>query len=266
MTHPPQLDIVIPVFNEGNNITRILNALHAHIQRTTYRVLICYDFDEDTTLQALAAYDNPGVEVVLVRNPSRGPHAAVMAGFAASTAPGVLVYPADDDYNPPIVDDMVAAMNEGCQIVSASRFIPGGNMVNAPLMKNILVRLSSWALHHVAGVPAHDASNGLRLFSRRVIDDIIIESDEGFTFSIELLMKTHRLGWPICEVPAQWYEREKGEGTSNFKLMAWLPSYLTWFYYAFATTYLRRSPQTVPVRSPAKGATADRSLTATDSR
>ncbi len=265
MTFPLQLDIVIPVFNEGNNITRVLNALHEHIQETNYRVLICYDFEEDTTLQALDAYDNPGIEVVLVRNPARGPHAAVMAGFQASTAPGVLVYPADDDYNPPIVDDMVTAMSNGCQIVSASRFIPGGNMVNAPFMKNLLVRLSSWALHYIAGVPAHDASNGLRLFSRQVVDEIVIESDEGFTFSIELLMKTHRLGWPICEVPAQWYERNKGEGTSNFKLMAWLPSYLTWFYYAFATTYLRRSPNTVPRRVPATAPEADSSVATTDS-
>lgn len=250
---PADLDIIIPVFNEGENITRILDALHAAITRHSYRVLICYDFDEDTTLAALDAYDNPGVAVVRVKNPSRGPHAAVVAGFRASTAPAVFVFPADDDYNPPIIDGMVDMLQGGCDIVCASRFMKGGSMVNCPWLKAFFVRTSAWALHHLARVPTHDSSNGLRMFSRRVIDSIEIESTEGFTYSIELLVKTHRLGWRICETPAQWFERGEGEGQSNFKVLGWLPAYLHWFFYAFATTYLRKPASTVPRRDTEQG-------------
>jgi hypothetical protein len=81
------------------------------------------------------------------------------------------------------------------------------------------------------------------LFSRRVIERIAVESDQGFCYSIELLVKAHRLGWRIGEVPAQWFERRHGE--SRFRVLQWLPAYLRWYRYAFATTLLRRSPETV---------------------
>ena len=245
------IDIIIPVFNEGNNITRILNAMHEHIQHP-FRVLICYDFDEDTTLQALEEYDNPGVDIQYVKNPTRGPLAAVLAGFDASTAPGMLVFPADDDYNPPIVDSMIEMMSDGYDIVCACRFMPGGSMVNAPWLKGLLVRVSAFALYYIARLPTRDPSNGLRLFSRRTIDTIAIESEVGFAYSIELVVKAQRLGWQIGDVPALWIERRKGEGQSNFKVLKWLPEYLGWFFYAFATTYLRKSPQTVTIKDASR--------------
>ncbi|MEM6284313.1 MAG: glycosyltransferase family 2 protein [Chloroflexota bacterium] len=251
MADTHELDIIIPVFNEGENITRVLDALHAAIQQHSYRVLICYDFPEDTTLAALDAYDNPGVDIERVLNPGRGPHAAVLAGFEASTAPAVFVFPADDDYNPPIIDSMVDMMQNGCEIVCASRFMKGGKMVDCPWLKALLVRSSAWVLHHIARIPTHDPSNGLRMFSRRVIETIEIESTEGFTYSIELLVKTNRLGWRICERPAEWYERGVGEGQSNFKVLKWLPAYLRWFWYAFATNVLVMHPNTVPLRENA---------------
>src|SRR2546423_11634553 len=109
-----QLDIVIPVYNEGRNILATLGALAREL-KTPARVLICYDRPDDDTLPAVRA--NPdayqGLAVEFVRNPSRGAHAAIMTGFAASTAPLVLVYPADDDFNPGILDRMVALARQG---------------------------------------------------------------------------------------------------------------------------------------------------------
>jgi dolichol-phosphate mannosyltransferase len=246
----PRLDIVIPVFNEGINIGRVLAALARHV-KTPSRVLIVYDFPEDDTLPAVEAARPVlgALPVALVRNSSRGPHSAVLAGFAASTAPLVLVYPADDDYNPGILDAMVAEAEQGCDVVCASRFVAGGSMVGCPGLKAVLVRLANFSLHHIARLPTHDASNGFRLFSRRVIEQIAIESDQGFCYSIELLVKAHRLGWRIGEVPARWFERAHGQ--SRFRVLRWLPAYLRWYFYAFATTFLRRSPQTVPLHTKA---------------
>jgi dolichol-phosphate mannosyltransferase len=154
--------------------------------------------------------------------------------------------PADDDFNAPILDQMVALARQGCDIICASRFMPGGKMVGCPWLKALLVRAGAFTLHHFARLPTHDASSGFRLFSRRVIDRIEIESDQGFCYSIELLVKAHRLGWRIGEVPAAWYERK--HGTSRFRVLKWLPAYLRWYLYAFATTYLRRPSSTVTMK------------------
>lgn len=116
-------------------------------------------------------------------------------------------------------------------------------MVGCPWLKAVLVRAANFTLYHLARVPTHDASNGFRLFSRRVTAEIPIESERGFCYSIELLVKCHRLGWRIGEVPARWFQR--AHGASRFQVVKWLPDYLRWYRYAFATSYLRRPAETV---------------------
>jgi glycosyltransferase involved in cell wall biosynthesis len=246
---PPRLDIIIPVYNEGANILPTLQSILRSV-KTPPRVLICYDREDDDTLPAIN--DNRTalgpLAISLVRNRGRGAHGAVLSGFAASTAPFAIVLPADDDYNAGILDAMVARAEAGCDIVCASRFIPGGSMTGCPWLKAALVRAGNFSLFHLARLPTRDASNGFRLFSRRVMDDIVVESDRGFCYSIELLVKCHRLGWRIGEVPARWFER--AHGTSRFQVIRWLPAYLRWYLYAFATTYLRRPARTVRVKAP----------------
>jgi dolichol-phosphate mannosyltransferase len=244
-----ELDIVIPVYNEGRNIVPTLAALAKGLA-TPARVLICYDHPDDDTLPAVRANPPAGLPVEFVRNAGRGAHGAVMTGFAASSAPFILMCAADDDYNAPRLDRMVALAREGCDIVCASRFMPGGAMVGCPWLKAVLVRSANFTLRHLARLPTTDASNGFRLFSRRVVDRIVVESDQGFCYSIELLVKAHRLGWKIGEVPVQWFERRHGE--SRFRVLKWLPAYLRWYAYAFATTLLRRPPDTVPLRGAPK--------------
>ena len=73
-----------------------------------------------------------------------------------------------------------------------------------------------------------------------------IESNKGFTYSIELLVKCRRLGWKIGEVPAKWEERSAG--TSRFKVMQWAPSYIKWYLYGVNTTWLFRSKSTVKLK------------------
>jgi glycosyltransferase involved in cell wall biosynthesis len=238
----PELDIVIPVYNEGRNIGATLRALASSLGTPT-RVLICHDSPDDDTLPAIR--DNPpaGLDIAFVRNRGRGAHSAVMTGFAASIAPFVLMYPADDDYNAGMLEQMVALARSGADIVCASRFMPGGAMIGCPPVKAVLVRAANFTLHRFARLPTTDASNGFRLFSRRVIERIPVESAQGFCYSIELLVKAHRLGWRIAEVPVRWFERRHGQ--SRFRVLKWLPAYLRWYAYAFATTWLRRTPASV---------------------
>jgi glycosyltransferase involved in cell wall biosynthesis len=239
------LDIIIPVYNEGNNIIPVLESLERSV-KTPFRVLVAYDRDDDDTLAALDAHPMP-IEIARVKNRGKGAFGAVTTGFAQSSAPHVLVFPADDDYNAPRIDGMIEKARTGADIVAASRFMPGGCMVGCPWLKATLVRSSAFTLNALARLPTRDASNGLRLFSRRTLRTIPLESSMGFTYSIELLVKAHRLGWRIEEVPFAWYERKKGQ--SRFRVLRWVPQYLRWFLYAFGTTWLRRSPDTVRVRN-----------------
>lgn len=234
------MDIIIPVYNEKENIKFVLSALQKHV-RVPFRVLICYDCDDDNTLLAVNEFrTTANFEIDLIKNDGRGVHNAVRTGFRFCRSNAVLVYMADDDYNAEIINRMYLMVDkEGYDVVVASRFMDGGNTVGAPPIKLSVVKLASFTLHWLAHIPVKDATNGFRMFSKRVIDQIKIESRDGFTYSIELLVKCHRLGWKIGEVPVLWFERKNGK--SKFLFLKWLPRYLRWYYYAFETVYLKKS-------------------------
>ena len=126
----------------------------------------------------------------------------------------------------------------GSEIVVASRFIKGGSMKNCPLLKEIIVRLASATLYFLSSIPVQDASNGFRLFSRKLLNLVTIDSVVGFAYSLELLVKCDRLKMKISEIPAQWEERS--EGQSRFKVLKWLPQYTKWYIYGLSSTWLNK--------------------------
>ena len=233
---PEYVDVIIPVYNEGQNIVRLLEAFEREVH-SPIRILVCYDQDDDDTLKVLHAMDSR-FEIISVKNKGRFAHGAVITGFEYSGAQAVISYMADDDYNAGLIDKMIQLYWEGNDVVCASRFIAGGSMVGCPWLKSFLVRAASFTLYHFARLPTHDATNAFRLFSSQFLAKVHIESTEGFTYSLELLAKCHRLGLPVAELPAQWFERRKG--TSRFQIFRWVSAYLHWYFYIFATTFLRR--------------------------
>ena len=229
------IDLVIPIYNEGEKIIKLFHEFDSHI-KTKYRILLCYDTEDDDIFKYVNEFKNFKPDIKLVKNPGIGPCSAVITGLKFSDSECKIVYPADDFLNPKIIDTMYEFFKDGNDIVVASRFIKGGSMKGCPILKSILVRVASTTLYFLSSIPVKDASNGFRLFSKKLLDKVEIESKVGFAYSLELLAKCNRLKLNIAEVPAQWEERS--EGSSRFKLFKWLPEYLRWYIYGLATTWL----------------------------
>lgn len=228
-------NIIIPVYNEGKNILNVIKHLKNEV-KSNYQILICYDNDTDDLFkyenQLLEIYNN----IKFVKNNFFGPCGAVKTGLISSSADAMVVYPADDLINGNILDEMYRFYLEGYDIVAPSRFMKGGSMKNCPLIKEILVRFASFSLFKLSSIPVEDASNGFRLFSKKIIDRFEIESELGFAYSLELLVKAERHGYKIKQIPSQWLERKLG--SSNFKILKWLRQYLKWYFYGLATNFV----------------------------
>ena len=231
------LEIIIPVYNEGEKILRLLNELNNYV-KTNFKVLICYDFESDDLFNFKNEFKKLNFQINFIKNPSRGPLSAIKQGFLEGNSDAVIVYPADDFLNYKLLDLMYKKFLDGNDIVVASRFMKGGSMKNCPLLKSILVRTASFTLYFLSSIPVKDASNGFRLFSRKLLNEVQIESKVGFAYSLELLVKGHRLKKKISESPALWEERSEGE--SRFRLLKWIPQYLKWYLYGLGTTWLKR--------------------------
>ena len=240
MVNKIKLNLIIPIFNE-ENIASLFHLLEKNV-RTNFNVILCVDSLDDKTLVSFNKNDF-SFDINVVLNKGKGVHSAIMTGFEKSNAEAIMVYPADDLINTIIIDRMYQSFLEGNDVVVASRFIKGGTMIGCPPLKSLLVRCGSFTLYFFSCIPVMDASNGFRLFSKRLVDYVEIESNKGFTYSIELLVKARRLNLSISEIPARWEERKTGK--SNFKLFSWLDEYLKWYFYGLSTFWLRKKPITV---------------------
>ncbi len=229
------LEIIIPVFNEGENIIKVLDHLKNNV-RNKFIVFLCYDDDDDDLFSILEIIKKKDVDFKLLKNKYYGPCGAVKTGLLHSDNEVKIVYPVDDLINGRIIDEMVKKYEEGYDIVAPSRFMKGGSMKNCPIIKSILVRFASFTLFHLSSIPIEDASNGFRLFSNKITNKFQIESKLGFAYSLELLVKAHRHRFSIAQIPSSWEEREIGK--SKFKILKWLKEYLRWYIYGLSTNWL----------------------------
>ncbi len=227
----PELSIVMPVFKEGEAVEPALRALARDVH-TSHEILVVYDFDEDPTVPVI---ERLAAELPAVRgyrnDLGRGVLNAMKAGIAGSTGPYVLITMADGSDEPHIVDSMVALARDGADVVAASRYMSGGRQIGGPPMKRLMSRTAGLTLHWFAGVRTHDPTNNFKLYARRFLDAVTIESSAGFELALELTVKATLDGRTVAEVPTTWRDRTAGQ--SNFKLRKWLPQYLRWYRQAF---------------------------------
>lgn len=238
----PVLTVVLPVYNEGANIGRVLRDLARHAPPSR-EILIVYDFPEDDTLPVARGLQAELPEMRLIRNTyGRGVLNAMRSGIDAAAGRFVLITMADgsDDYA--TLPAMVRAAEGGAALVAASRYMRGGAQLGGPRMKRTLSRVAGLTLHLVGGMSIHDPTSNYKLYARELLDRVTIESQAGFELALELAVKAHRLGLPMREVPTTW--RDRTAGTSRFQLRRWLPQYLRWFRYGMATRFMPRPSET----------------------
>jgi len=172
-------------------------------------------------------------QVRLLRNDlGRGVLNAMRAGIEAARAPYVVVSMADGSDDVDVIDSMVGLAESGADVVAASRYMRGGRQVGGPVLKGLLSRTAGLTLQWFGRVGTHDATNNFKLYSRRYLETVTIESVGGFELALELTVKAALAGRDVREVPATWHDRTAG--TSRFRLRAWLPRYLYWYVALFA--------------------------------
>ena len=231
-----KLDIIIPVYNEDENIVKLLKLLDNEVI-CDFRVLICYDSESDKTLNYLKNSNIIKNEMLLIKNPKQGPNLAIIEGIKSSKSKIILVYMADDFENIKLINHMVNLIEEGNDLVIPSRFITGGKMLGAVKIKEIVTRIGSHLVYFLARIPVKDSTNAFKMFSANAVNKIKFDSTMGFTFALELVAKAHFLKLKIIEIPSTWIEIKNRK--SNFKMLKWIPYYIYWLLYSMFKNYFK---------------------------
>jgi dolichol-phosphate mannosyltransferase len=205
--------VVIPTYNEAENLEAVVDRLRAAVPEAD--VLVVDDGSPDGTgdiADRLVAAD-PAVHV-LHRTEKAGLGAAYIAGFRWALADGydaVVEMDSDGSHAPEELPRLLTALREA-DLVIGSRWVPGGQIRNWPLYRQIISVGGSTYARVLLRFPVRDSTSGYRAFRRQVLEDIKLDevASQGYCFQIDLAWKTWRSGFRVREVPITFTERAVG--------------------------------------------------------
>lgn len=205
------LSVVIPTYNERENLPPLLERLHAVLPEA--EVLVVDDGSPDGTAAAAEAYGRERGRVsVLRREGKQGLASAYVAGFERALSRGatrLVQLDADLSHAPEDVPRLLAVEAD---LVIGSRYVPGGGTVNWPLHRRALSRFGSLYARLCLGLGYRDLTGGFKAWRRGALAAALAEpvESDGYAFQVELSWRAHRAGATIAEVPIVFTERVAG--------------------------------------------------------
>ncbi len=207
--------ICLPTYNERENLARMIGALQA-VLRDGDRVLVIDDDSPDGTgriADELAA-EHPFVDV-LHREHKEGLGRAYIAGFHRALAGGaelVLEMDCDFSHDPADVPRLIAAAEDGADLVLGSRYVPGGRTRNWGLVRRLISRGGSLYTALFLRMGVKDPTGGFKCFRRAVLEGIELGAitPRGYAFQIETTYRVKQAGFTVVEIPITFADREAG--------------------------------------------------------
>lgn len=226
-----KISILIPVRNEGMHIKIMLKILNAIIEGQ-HEILVIYDSLDDNTIPAVKSIEKLYPNLKLVHNNlGKGVVNAIRSGVKVAKGDYILIFAADEIGPVLAIDDMVQLLDEGCDMVSCTRYAYGGRRLGGSLIGGILSRCANKLLSVLSGSVLTDATTGIKIFKRKVFEAISLESKPvGWAFVFEFALKAQYKNFRLGEVPVVSIDRLYG-GKSTFLLGPWVKEYLKWFFW-----------------------------------
>ena len=215
--------VVIPTYNEVNNLARIVTRVRGSVPEAD--VLIADDNSPDGTAAVAddLAERDPQVKV-MHRLGKEGLGAAYLAGFSWALDNGydvVVEMDADGSHQPEQLPRLLDALR-GADLVLGSRWVPGGTVVNWPKSREVLSKGGNWYTRRALRIPLHDATGGYRAFRASTLRALDLDGvgSAGYIFQVDLAYRTLAQGLRVVEVPIEFVEREIGESKMNRKIVS----------------------------------------------
>ncbi|MDK3254902.1 polyprenol monophosphomannose synthase [Blastococcus capsensis] len=219
--------VVIPTYNEVDNLAEVLERLHA--SNPDAHALVVDDGSPDGTgalADTLAAHD-PRIHV-LHRTAKAGLGRAYVAGFRWARERGydVLVeMDADGSHPPEQLPRLLAALADA-DLVLGSRYVDGGRVEDWPLHRLLLSRMGNSYTRRALRLPLHDATGGFRAARGELIDRLPFDevASEGYCFQVDWAWRAVRAGARVTEVPITFSERILGRSKMSGSIVgeAWV--------------------------------------------
>ena len=208
--------VCLPTYNERDNLEPMLLALR-DVLREGDRVLVIDDGSPDGTGElADRLAGELGFVDVLHRGQKEGLGPAYLAGFRealGTDAELILEMDCDFSHDPQDVPRLIAAAEEGADLVLGSRYVAGGGVRNWGLVRLLISRGASVYTGLFLHMGVSDPTGGFKCFRRRVLETIPLDRvhARGYAFQIETTYRAKQAGFRVVEVPITFADRQEGD-------------------------------------------------------
>ena len=211
----PRTLIVIPTFNEADNIAPLLAAIGGVLPAA--QVLIVDDSSPDGTARVVRGLAAMDPRIHLLERPSKlGLGSAYVAGFAWGVQLGFERFfemDADFSHDPGFLPAFMAALDAGADVVAGSRNVPGGAIEGWGLTRLLLSKGSSLYARLILQSAVHDMTTGFKAYTRRALRliDIATLRSNGYAFQVETTYRALQRGLRVVEIPILFVDRRAGQ-------------------------------------------------------
>jgi dolichol-phosphate mannosyltransferase len=216
-TEAPTALIVLPTFNEVENIAALIRGLRSATESSpVFEILVVDDGSPDGTADAVREMQrtDPGVHL-LDRGRKLGLGTAYRAGFDQAAERGhefVFTMDADFSHSPDHVPEMWRLSPEA-DVVIGSRYIPGGGISNWPWHRKVLSSTANLMARTILWLRAHDCTSGYRCYRLSTLQRIDLDcvQSTGYSYLTEVLYRCQQAGARIRESPIHFVDRLRGK-------------------------------------------------------
>ena len=219
-----QLTVVIPTFNEAENLPGLVSALFS-LPISELGLLIVDDHSPDGTgeIAEQLSEAHPGRLAVIHRAGKLGLGSAYILGFGKALEAGaqaIAQMDADFSHPPEKLVDLMQALRS-CDVAMGSRYVPGGSVdENWPLWRKSLSAFGNWYARLILGLPIRDVTGGFRVWRRETLLCMPLERvrSNGYAFQVEMAYLATRLGYRSLEVPFYFADRRWGHSKMSARI------------------------------------------------
>jgi dolichol-phosphate mannosyltransferase len=214
----PSPFVVVPTYHELDNLPRFTERLWGAVPDA--RILLVDDASGDGTPAWVRAHPRYERQLFLLERPGKlGLGSAYVEGFAwvvkrhaAEPCSAIVQMDADLSHDPNSVPELLHALDQGADLVLATRYRDGVRVTNWPLRRLVLSLGAAQYVKIITGMPYSDPTGGFKAFRPGGLASLDLDQihSDGYAFQIEVTHMAWRLGWKIVEVPIVFEDRHAG--------------------------------------------------------
>lgn len=211
-----QVSIIVPTYNESQNILSILKSIEENLPKNKpVETIVVDDNSPDGTGNIVEEYIKTvkkaaGYTIgVIRRKAKKGLSSAILKGIESSKGHTIVVMDSDLSHPPNIISKMVDELHQSeCDIVVASRYVEGGSVSGWSIKRKLMSKVATKIAQHGLGIEQKDPLSGFFAFKRNILDGLKLDAI-GYKMLLEILVKTK--GIRVKEIPYTFTNRMQGK-------------------------------------------------------